>query len=100
MPTCEEILGLPPEGWKAIGEMDDNQLDIYLKDVTILEPVIPLDTSEPNRVIKEKKNKEDSDNNTEVDDNPFKAKVKKSKGRPKLTTEDMDAAMDNLLADL
>lgn len=94
MPTCEEILELPQEGWEAIGKMSDEQLAIYLKDVTILEPTIPNE-SEP---TKEFNVDEDVAENTSSNNPIAKAKAKKTKGDKKyLTAIDKDEMMKSLL---
>jgi len=102
MPTIEEILGLPPEGWKKIGDMTDEELSVYLKDITILEPTIPI-TAEPNKKHVLLEENEDGEKNV----NPFN-KTKKKKAintntntkSSKLNKEEMDNLMEDLMKDL
>lgn len=116
MPTIEEIQNLPKEGWEKIGAMNDEELAVYLKDITILEPTIPEEAT-PNVSFedKEKKSKaksaiteleeEMAEENDSNPSNPFKRKEKKQvkfsgKGKTKLTPEEQDALMRNLLEGL
>ena len=45
--TVEDLLGLSVEGWEEIGKMSEEQLAIYLADITILEPKADIDKSMP-----------------------------------------------------
>ena len=44
--TIDELLGLPPEAWEAISKMNDEELAVYLADITLTEPkVIPAEAT-------------------------------------------------------
>ena len=91
--TVEDLLGLPPEGWQAIAKMGDDELVIYLKDITELEPKInPNSQLRGGKLVEIEENDDDNENNltnenskssnndsTVTDNNPIKVKRKKFK---------------------
>ena len=45
--TVEDLLGLSVEGWEEVGRMSEEQLAVYLADITNLEPKADIDKSMP-----------------------------------------------------
>lgn len=122
--TLEELLGLPQDGWLAISKMSDQELEIYLQDITKIEPssLEELSSATPNIGAEDKAKLADKkmkaerkaelirmslqDNNDGFgDDNPIKTGLKKKKkgifktGRDskKFKDGEMDDFMKNLL---
>jgi len=102
--TCEDLLGLGIEGWQEIAKMDDAQLEVYLKDVTVIEPKIDPAAQLRGRIIKESKEENVNNDNTNAvddsDDNPIKSrkKVKKSGNKTKtiIPISDLKSLFANL----
>jgi hypothetical protein len=81
--TIEDLLGLSIEGWADIAKMNDEELKVYLKDITILEPKSDISESQVRGAkITKSKALQDIENDDDPD-NPIKlnktAKPKKKK---------------------
>lgn len=113
--TIEDLLGLPPEGWEAIAKMTDEELAVYLKDITDLEPKIPegaqLCGVKPPKIKKEKKQKDfsllDDDSvdslEDDGDENPIKLNKTKKPGKKlglKEKNQNLDREAEELFEDL
>jgi len=107
--TCEDLLGLGIEGWQEIAMMDDAQLEVYLKDITAIEPKIDPAAQLRGRVIKELKEQQqnneqagdDDNNNASIDggdDNPIKSKrkVKKNKNKSTIPVSELKSLFKDL----
>lgn len=110
MATIEELLGLSKEGWKDIAEMSEDQLKVYLADITKLEPrpsavnILPKD--ETSDVVSDET--EVNLSGTELDklkaagaddDSPF-AKLRKAKAKRKKAKFILNAKEDEEFDDL
>jgi hypothetical protein len=91
--TVEDLLGLGSEGWMEIAKMNTEELNIYLKDVTELEPKFDP-TSRPVVVTTEEEPEES-------DDNPIKATKKKKPKEPAIkSNKDLKSLFADLGVDL
>ena len=102
MATIEELLGLSKEGWQQISQMNEDELQIYLKDITNLERTSRIVNVSKKELTDEELLSKVTSEIGEKEDNPFtKAKKKNKKVKTKLlSTYDMDLEAKSLEQEL
>src|SRR5881394_975699 len=96
--TIEELLNLPDPAWESIGKMTPEELAVYLKDVTEVEPrSIPAEatpcTSGEDKDIEELIGETSDSNPIKLN---RKKKDKKTKGKAEFSKEEIDDILSGL----
>lgn len=88
--TVEDLLGLSVKGWEDIAKMTDDELAIYLSDITILEPKSDVENAQlrggkevkvsasKSKALQELENDDDPDNPIKLNKGPKRRAVKKA----------------------
>lgn len=89
--TVEDLLGLSVKGWEDIAKMSDEELAIYLSDITVLEPKSDVENAQlrggkevkvlpktKSKALQELENDDDPENPIKLNKGPKRRNVKKS----------------------